>query len=76
MEGLNIIRDKAEYMIALVNEFAQAHHLNDRQAYRYMERFHAIDFIDRHYNIAHTQSFEDIVQDITLYCQKQGGGIL
>ena len=69
------VKDKVEYIIALVNEFAKAHSLAPSQAYRYLERYEAIDFIDKHYGIAHTQSFKDVVSDITAYCQRFGGAI-
>lgn len=69
------VNDKVEYIIALVNEFARAHNLSDSQAYRYLERFKGIDFIDKNYGIAHTLSFKDVVEDITDYCRRQGGGI-
>ena len=45
------------------------------QAYRYLDRYKAIDFIDKHYGIAHTQRFEDVISDITAYCQRFGGAI-
>lgn len=69
------VKDKVEYIIALVNEFARAHKLSDSQAYRYLERFKGIDFIDKNYGIAHTQSFKDVVEDITEFCRRQGGAI-
>ena len=69
------VKDKVEYIIALVNEFAKAQSLAHSQAYRYLERYKAIDFIDKHYGIAHTQSFKDVVSDITAYCQRFGGAI-
>ena len=64
------IKDKVEYMIALISEFAKAHSLTSSQAYRYLERYKAIDFIDKHYDIAHTQRFEDVISDITAYCRR------
>lgn len=70
------LKDKAEYMVAIINEFAKAHSLTNSQAYRYLERYKAIDFLDRHYGIAHTQRFEDVVSDITVYCQRFGGAIV
>lgn len=69
------IKDKVEYIIALISEFAKAHSLTTNQAYRYLERYKAIDFIDKHYGIAHTQSFKDVVSDITIYCRRFGGAI-
>ncbi|MCD8092383.1 MAG: DUF3791 domain-containing protein [Bacteroides sp.] len=69
------VRDKVEYVIAFVSEFAKAHSLTSSQAYRYLERYNAIDFIDRHYGIAHTQRFEDVVSDMTAFCRRFGGTI-
>lgn len=70
------IKDKVEYIIALISEFAKTYSLTPGQAYRYLERYKAIDFIDRHYGIAHTQSFEDVISDITVYCRRFGGAIV
>lgn len=69
------LKNKTEYIIALINEFARAHHLTDVQAFRYLDRFRAIDFITRHYGVAHTQRFEDVVSDLAAYCRRQGGAI-
>lgn len=73
---MSAIRDKVEYTIALINEFAKAHSLTTSQAYRYLERYNAIDFIDKHYGIAHTQRFEDVITDVTNYCKRFGGAIV
>lgn len=67
------VKDKVEYIIIFVQEFARRHSLTMRQAYNYLRRFRGIDFIDRHYGVAHTQSFRDMVEDITDYCHRQGG---
>lgn len=69
------IKDQAEYMIALTNEFAKAHGLTDGQAFRYIDRFKGADFIIDHYDIAHTQSFYDMVEAIGDVCQRNGGRI-
>lgn len=70
------IKDKVEYMVAFISEFAKSHSLTPGQAYRYLERYKVIDFIDKHYGIAHTQRFEDVVEDITAYCRRFGGAIV
>lgn len=69
------IRDKVEYIIAIVSEFAKLKHLTDSQAYRYLQRFKAISFINKHYDIAHTLRMEDVLEDIVAYCRRQGGAI-
>lgn len=67
------IRDKAEYLVIFINEFAKQYGLSALQAYRYLSRYKAIDFLDNQYNIAHTQSFEDMVQNMAGYCKRHGG---
>lgn len=51
------LEDKLAYVIAVVNEFAAAFSLNPQQAYRYLDRFKGIDFVDKFYNVEHTQPF-------------------
>ena len=68
-----MLKDKLAYIIAVVSEFAAAFKLNPQQAYRYLDRFKGIDFVDRFYDVEHTQSFEDVVEDLALYCRKNGG---
>ena len=67
------IQNKAEYIVIFISEFARHFGLSALQAYRYLNRYKAIDFLDEYYNIAHTQSFEDMVQNMAIYCQRHGG---
>lgn len=68
-------KNKAEYFVAVINEFGKNHHLNDMQSYRYLARFKGIDMIDRFYHVAHTQRFEDVIADLSNYCRRQGGAL-
>ena len=43
------IRDKVEFIAAMIDAFAQRNSLNKQQAYRYIRRFHGIDFLEQHY---------------------------
>ena len=67
---------KLSYIIAVISEFAQAHTLNLQQAYRYLMRYKGLEFIDQHYDIEHTLSFEDVIEDLTAYCKTNGGAII
>ena len=40
------------------------------------ERFKGIDFVNRFYNVEHTLSFEDVVEDLTAYCHRKGGALV
>lgn len=70
------VKDKVEYIIAIISEFAVAHSLTTIQAYRYLERFQGLDFVDRFYGVNHTLSFEDVVEDLTAYCHRKGGALV
>lgn len=70
------IEDKVAYIVAVVNEFANRFLLNSQQAYRYLDRFKGIDFVDEFYGVEHTQSFDEVVDDLALYCHKNGGALV
>lgn len=67
------LEDKIAYIIAVVNDFAAKFAMTSQQAYRYLNRYKGIDFVDEFYDVEHTQSFEDVVDDLALYCRKNGG---
>ncbi|MCD7925761.1 DUF3791 domain-containing protein [Phocaeicola sp.] len=70
------VKDKVGYIIAVISEFAEAHSLNTSQAYRYLERFQGLDFVDKFYGVEHTFSFEDVIDDLTAYCNRKGGALV
>lgn len=65
--------DKIEYTVSLVTDFAKKYSLSTTQAFNYLDRFNAIHFINNHYNIAHTLSFPEMVENLAVYCKKNGG---
>ena len=65
------IRNKVEYIVVMIAEFAKAKHLTESQAFRYL----TIKFLNEHYGIAHTLRMEDVLNDITDYCRRHGGAI-
>ena len=65
-----------EYIIALINEFAKRFKLTDVQAYRYITHYKGIDMIDEHYNIMHTLDFDEMVNSLAIYCNRQGGALI
>lgn len=62
-----------KFIIALVTDFAKAYHIKQRQAFNYLQRFKGLDFLQKHYGIMHTQSFEDAIETLTLVCRRNGG---
>lgn len=67
--------EKLEWTLIFVWEFGRRYGLSAKQAFNYLSRHKAIDFIDRHYDYVHTQSFQSMVTDMSEYCHKNGGGL-
>lgn len=64
-----------EYIIVLVAGFAMNTGLSEVDAYRYLNRYGAIDLCEKHYGIMHTLSVEDNINTLRAYCQRKGGSI-
>lgn len=67
------IKDKIEYIVICISEFAKKHKLTLLQSFNYLKRWRGIDFLDKGYEVEHLFSIEDAVDDLTDYCKKQGG---
>lgn len=66
-------KDKLDWTMVFIYEFGKRFGLTVKQAFNYLSRYKGIDFIDKHYGFAHTQSFESMVDDIALLCRRMGG---
>ena len=69
------VKDKIEYTVALVSDFAKKYSLSTTQAFNYLDRFNAITLLEQHYNIAHTFAYSEMVDTLTSYCKDHGGNI-
>ena len=67
--------EKAEYLEALIEEFAAHYGITTDEAERYLSKYKAIELFDRQYGYLHTQSFESNVRDITAFCRRMGGAL-
>ena len=65
--------DIINYIVALITEFAKAHGITSQQAYKYLQEFKGLDFVEEFYDVEHTLSFDDAVEDLSFYCKRMGG---
>ena len=70
------MKDKVEYIVALVSEFAKRFDLTDVQAFRYIAHFKGIEMIEQHYDIMHTLDCKEMVNSLANYCNRQGGALV
>ena len=46
-----------------------------RDAYVYLSRNKGIEFLKEFYDVEHTLSFDDVLDDLTVICRKNGGTV-
>lgn len=68
-------KDIIDYVMTAIIEFAGKHGLTIREASNYLNRFKGIDFLTEFYDVEHTLSFNDCVDDLTVVCQNNGGEV-
>ncbi|MBP5366808.1 MAG: DUF3791 domain-containing protein [Bacteroidales bacterium] len=67
--------NRIEYLICCIGSFAEYFGITNAQAYIYLNRYGGLDFLKKHYDIEHTFSIEDAVDDITRICHRNGGNL-
>ena len=61
------------YIVVCINDFAERFAMDSRTAYRFLARFGGIEFLMEHYEIEHTLSIDDAIDDLELVCRRNGG---
>ncbi len=67
--------DKAQYIVALIAEFAEHYGLTTVEAAKYLSLYKALELYDRQYGYPHTQSFASNVRNLSAYCRRIGGAL-
>lgn len=65
----------AIYIVACINEFARQKKLDKRASFHYLYYNKGIAFLKEHYEIEHTLSMQDAINDLTIICRRNGGKI-
>lgn len=70
-EDVNLLN----YIVVCISEFASRYEMHVRDAYVYLSRNKGIEFLKEFYDVEHTLSFEDVLDDLAAICQKNGGTV-
>lgn len=62
-----------EYVMVCIDAFAEDTGINIQEAYYYLKEFGGIKFLFEFYDIEHTLSIENAVEDLKLLCVNNGG---
>ena len=71
-----LIRNKIDYFVVCVNDFADTYGLPYVAAFDYLKAHNGIDFLSRHYDIEHTYSIDEAVADLAQVCARNGGSVV
>jgi hypothetical protein len=69
------IRKQINYTVACVSEFARRYDLSLSAAFQFLYEYKAIDFLKENYDIEHTLSWEEALDDMAVICANNGGTI-
>lgn len=69
-------RKQINYAVVCVNEFARRHNLKMKEAFQFLFQHNAIAFLKENYDIEHTLSLDDALDDMMAVCRKNGGTLV
>lgn len=66
-------KNMTDYFVVCVNEFAKRHDIGAKEALFYLDQYEGLRFLEEFYDVQHTLSFDETVDNLTLICKKHGG---
>lgn len=63
------------YLVICINEFADRFAIDTKTAYRFLSKYGGISFLLEHYEIEHTLSLDEAIDDLVAICSLNGGVI-
>ena len=63
------------YLVICINDFAEHMGIAPKESYSYLAEYGGLDFLLEHYEIEHTLSLGDAIDDLTLICRNNGGNL-
>lgn len=67
--------NKIAFVVACVNEFAKKLKLSPKEAFMYLYNHKAIKFLKENYEAEHTLSFDNVMEDLSILCRRNGGAL-
>jgi hypothetical protein len=67
--------NKINYIVVCINEFAARFGVSSKEAFNYLNKYSGISFLKQHYEIEHTLSIDNAIEDLILVCKRNGGDL-
>lgn len=61
------------FVAMIVALFAKKHRCSEPVAYHYISQYGGSKLLVDHYGYLHTQDYDQVVEDVSEYCKRQGG---
>ena len=61
------------YLVICISDFAERFAMDETAAYRFLAKFGGIEFLVQHYEVEHTLSLDDVIEDLEAVCRQRGG---
>lgn len=65
-----------DFTVACISEFATRHSQAMPDAFSYLRKYQGIAFLRDFYDVEHTLSFDEIIDDLGVICRKNGGSLV
>ena len=69
------LQNRVTYIIYCINAFGERYSLSAKQAFAYLQRFKGLAFLEECYEAEHQLSIYDAVNDRSVICKRNGGGL-
>ena len=66
-------RKQVNYTVACIHEFARRKEISQRDAFLFLQQYWGISFLNEFYDVEHTLSMNDAMDDLEYVCKKNGG---
>ncbi len=66
-------RKQLNYTIACIHEFARKNRMSQQAAFQYLHKYRGIAFLSEFYDVEHTLSLDDALDDMERICRQNGG---
>ena len=67
------LKKQINYTVVCINEFARKKRLHPQAAFLYLYKYKGLNFLKENYEIEHTLSLDDAIDDLEIICKKNGG---
>ncbi len=67
--------NKIEWFVAVISDFARRFKIKMQPAYTYLKNYGGIDYLNRHYEVLHTFSIDEAIDNTIIICKRHGGGM-